>query len=67
MSRTKKSPTRRRVAGGRPEAPEVGAVRSKRGNFGRTEKIRRRNRKTWTRLGSKRRRRLDKSAASEDP
>lgn len=65
MSKTKKTPKRRRVAGGRPEAPEVGDVRSKRGNFGRTEKIRRRNRKTWTRLGNKRRRRLDKRRAEE--
>jgi len=65
MSKTEKTPKRRRVAGGRPEAPEVGAVRSKRGNFGRTEKIRRRNRKIWTRLGNKRRRRLDKKATDE--
>lgn len=66
MSRTKKTPKNRRVAGGRPEAPEVGAVRTKRANFGRTEKIRRRNRKTWTRLGAKRRRRLDKRVAKEE-
>lgn len=33
--------------------------------FGSTEKILRRNRKTWTRLGNKRRRAVDKKAAKE--
>jgi hypothetical protein len=37
-------------------------VVKKRHMFGRTEKILRRNRKTWTRLGNKRRRRTDKAA-----
>jgi hypothetical protein len=33
-------------------------------SFGSTEKIRRRNRKTWTRLGNKRRRAADKETAN---
>ena len=51
---------------GRPEAPEIlGAVRGRR-THGSTENILRRNRKTWTRLASKRRRRLDKRAVEAD-
>lgn len=45
---------------GRAESPEIKEAVVKRHTFGSTEKIRRRNRKTWTRLANKRRRRLDK-------
>jgi hypothetical protein len=47
---------------GRAESPEIKEAVVKRHTFGRTEKIRRRNRKTWTRLANKRRRRLDKKS-----
>ena len=66
LSRTVKEGKRdgytRLRAGGRTEAPEIKEAICKRQIFGATEKILRRNRKVWTRLGNKRRRRLDKEA-----
>jgi hypothetical protein len=63
MSRSKNKKRQRMPSLGK-EDPAVSAVQ-KRHTFGRTEKILRRNRKTWTRLGNKRRRQADKTAASE--
>jgi hypothetical protein len=65
MSRTTKTGKRRRAPKGRPtpESPDRDSVQ-KRHNFGHTEKIRRRNRKTWTRLTNKRRRAVDKKKTS---
>ena len=61
MSRTKKQGKRRRGVKGKLEG--VGDAVSMRHWFGSTEKILRRNRKTWTRLANKRRRRIGKTAA----
>lgn len=59
MSRTKKEGKRFRVVRRRTESPRVRDAVTSRHTFGSTEKILRRNRKTWTRLGNKRRRALD--------
>lgn len=45
--------------------PEVGDAVAQRHQYGSSERILRRNRKTWTRLGNKRRRALDKRSAQE--
>lgn len=42
------------------ESPAIGSAVQQRQAFGSTEKIRRRNRKTWTRLANKIRRALGK-------
>lgn len=65
MSRTLKEGKRRRWVRGRFEL-EIGDAVGARHMFGSTEKILRRNRKTWTRLAAKRRRALDKTAARGD-
>lgn len=63
MSRTTKPGKRGgRIAAKKTEAPEIRDTIQKRHTFGRSEKILRRNRKTWTRLAAKRRRQLDKEA-----
>lgn len=62
MSRTVKEGKRRRSVDCRGESKEIDSAVSSRHSFGSTEKIRRRNRKTWTRLAAKRRRELDKKA-----
>jgi len=62
MSRSTHPEKGRRIPEGRAESPEIKKAVVKRHTFGRTEKIRRRNRKTWTRLANKRRRRLDKES-----
>jgi hypothetical protein len=49
------------------ESPDIHKAVMSRQTFGRTETIRRRNRKIWTRLGNKRRRQLDKEAVATDP
>jgi hypothetical protein len=64
MSRTTKEGKRGRPAPGRKHDPAHEAI-IKRHTFGRTEKILRRNRKTWTRLGNKRRRQDDKATIVE--
>lgn len=61
MSRTKKEGKRSKYSR-RGHGDEFCAWQ--RHSFGSTEKILRRNRKTWTRLGNKRRRATDKEAAS---
>jgi hypothetical protein len=64
MSNTRKEGKRGwRHPVGRPESAEIGAATAMRHSFGGTEKVLRRNRKTWTRLGNKRRRQLDKESA----
>ena len=62
VSRSAKSEKRRRDVHRHGESTEIDAAVSARHAFGHTEKIRRRNRKTWTRLANKRRRVLDKQA-----
>jgi hypothetical protein len=62
MSRTKKEGKRGHRAPGRKDDPAKDAI-EKRHLFGSTEKILRRNRKTWTWLGNKKRRKADKTAA----
>lgn len=52
-------------AGGKTEAPEIRAAIAARHLQGSTEKILRRNRRTWVRLGNKRRRAIDKRAVQE--
>jgi|HubBroStandDraft_2_1064218.scaffolds.fasta_scaffold00001_89 hypothetical protein len=47
------------------ETREIRSAVVQRHQFGSTEKILRRNRKTWTRLGNKRRRAVDKKTAKE--
>jgi len=61
MSRTKKEGKRSRRVPAK-EDPGIKDTIYKRHAFGSTEKILRRNRKTWVRLGNKRRRQLDKDA-----
>ena len=61
MSRTKKEGKRRRIPSGKKSEGIQSAV-MKRHVYGSTEKILRRNRKTWTRLANKRRRAEDKLA-----
>lgn len=65
MSRTKKEGKRTRVPDLKGESPEVREAVQKRHTYGSTEKILRRNRKTWTRLANKRRRALDKEAVEK--
>ena len=48
------------MAGGKPRSKRQGGLRVNRHSFGRSEKILRRNRKTWTRKFAKEGRRLDK-------
>jgi hypothetical protein len=63
MSRTTKPGKHgRRIAKVRCESPGIKEAHQKRHTYGHTEKILRRNRKLWTRLAAKRRRRLDKQA-----
>ncbi len=63
MSRTTKPGKHgRRIAKVRTESPGIKEAHQKRHTYGHTEKILRRNRKLWTRLAAKRRRRLDKEA-----
>lgn len=62
MSQTKKEGKRTRIPELRGESPEVQAAVLARHTFGSTEKILRRNRKTWTRLVNKRRRAIGKEA-----
>lgn len=64
MSRSRKEGKRSRRPGGRTE-PAIMAAVEKRHTFGSTEKILRRNRKIWTRLAAKIRRRLDDRAIVE--
>jgi hypothetical protein len=66
MSDTKKADKRgwRRVRG-KPRSPGQAETVRSRHTFGRTEKILRRNRKTWTRLHSKIGRQLDKQEVQE--
>ena len=47
------------------EDPAIKAAIAKRHTYGSTEKILRRNRKIWTRLAAKIRRRLDQKATQE--
>lgn len=65
MSKTKKQGKRgfRHVESN--EDPAIKSAIYKRHAFGSTEKILRRNRKIWTRLAAKIRRRLDQKAAKE--
>lgn len=62
MSRTAKEGKRFRVVKFHAESPEIREAMMARAMWGTTEKILRRNRKTWTRLANKRRRALDKAA-----
>jgi len=65
MSRTTKPGKRLRTLPLNPDPPGVSDAIEKRHRYGRTEKIRRRNRKIWTRLGNKRRRRADAEASKQ--
>ena len=65
MARTKKQGKRGFRQVGSFEDPSIKAVVIKRHAFGATEKILRRNRKIWTRLAAKIRRRLDQKAIKE--
>ena len=65
MSNTFKEGKRLRQVAHYPECSELRDCIVKRHGFGKTEKIRRRNRKTWTRLMNKIRRRLDKHRVEE--
>jgi hypothetical protein len=67
VSRTKKPGKRDRYTRTlkTPPLDAGGAVRH-RHHHGSTERILRRNRKTWTRLGNKRRRRLDRAVIDRD-
>lgn len=65
MSRTKKEGKRNRGVSKRHESAGIGDAVQSRHSFGSTEKILRRNRKTWTRLANKRRRALDKKAVEQ--
>lgn len=60
MSRTTKAGKRGRQVRVKPADPAVGNAVHMRHIYGSTEKILRRNRKTWTRLANKRRRQVDK-------
>jgi hypothetical protein len=61
MARTRKEGKRIRGPRGRPDDG-----RGKPQSFGRTEKIIRRNRRTFVRLGNKRRRQVDKKRRDEE-
>ena len=62
MSRTLKAGKRSKLSSSAKQHDVFCAVMQRR-HWGSTEKILRRNRKTWTRLGNKRRRRADKEAS----
>jgi hypothetical protein len=67
MSDTKKPGKRGwRMPETKPETPGIGKAMASRHSFGRTEKIKRRNRKTWVRLANKRRRAADARATEEE-
>ena len=63
MSRTKKPGKRSKYS--RAVIADEHCLVDKRHLFGSTEKILRRNRKTWVRIGNKRRRRADKIATKD--
>ncbi len=65
MARTKKEGKRSHRHVGSNEDPAIKNAIHKRHTFGSTEKILRRNRKIWTRLAAKIRRRLDQKAIEE--
>lgn len=65
MSDTNKEGKRGRVVNMTPEFPGMRDCITSRHGFGSTEKILRRNRKTWTRLLNKLRRRHDKQQIEE--
>ena len=64
MSRSKKPEKCMRNPNIRPETPEIGSAIHSSG-WGRTERIRRRNRQMWSRLVAKRRRVIDKKITNE--
>lgn len=64
MSRTIKEGKRRRGVHVKTETIGIGDAISSRQNWGHTEKIRRRNRKIFTRLANKRRRAIGKQIIS---
>ena len=65
MSRTTKEGKRDKYSRLHPNGADQSCAVEGRRLHGSTEKILRRNRKTWTRLGNERRRRLGKAAAGE--